>query len=214
MMHVGDELDQFHGGMYEKGSEYELTPKQELKAAKEILKEWYATFPKMKLAISNHGLRWIKKAAHAEIPSQLLRDYRQVIEAPEGWQWREEWIIPTKHRFRMIHGMGYSGRNGARNAAIDAGMSTVIGHLHSFAGIDYINTQITDPYAFPMWAFNTGCLIDPESFAYSYGKYNRQKPCLGVGIIFNEGSTPLWVPYREPGSSSSLRNNPGHTTSI
>ncbi len=183
--------------MYDKGADYEMTPKQELTAAKEILKEWYATFPRMKLAISNHGLRWVRKAAAAEIPTQLIQDYRKIIEAPEGWQWRDEWRFATKQPFRMIHGMGYSGRNGARNAAIDAGMSTVIGHLHSFAGIDYINTgQNMDPEAPPMWAFNTGCLIDPVSFAFSYGKYNRQKPCLGAGIIFNEGSTPLWIPYK------------------
>lgn len=190
VLNVGDELDQFHGGMYPKGADYEMTPNQELKAAKEILKEWYAAFPKMKLAISNHGLRWVRKASHAEIPSQLIRDYRQIIEAPEGWQWQEEWIIPTKHPFRMIHGMGYSGRNGARNAAIDAGMSTLIGHLHSYAGIDYITTQ-----RLLIWAFNCGCLIDIEAFVYAYGKYNRQKPCLGAGVIFGEGSTPIWLPY-------------------
>ncbi len=189
---MGDELDQFHGGAYPKGSDYEMTPNQELSAAKEILKEWYAHFPKMKLAVSNHGIRWVKKAAHAEIPSQLLRDYRQIIEAPDGWQWQEEWKIPTKNPFRMVHGMGYSGKDGARNAAIDAGMSTVIGHLHSYAGIHYINTQ-----SLKMWGFNVGCLIDAESFAFAYGKYNRQKPCIGAGVICNQGSTPIWIPYRE-----------------
>ncbi len=189
VMHAGDEADQFHGSMHEKGADYALTPTQELKLTKEILKEWYAAFPKMKLAISNHGLRWVKKASHAEIPSQLLQDYRTIIEAPRGWQWREEWVIPTKKPFRLIHGMGYSGRNGARNAAIDAGMSTAIGHLHSFSGIDYINTQ-----SLGIWGMNVGCLIDGESFAFNYGKYNRQKPCLGVGVVFNEGAMPVWVP--------------------
>ncbi len=191
VLNVGDELDQFHGGMYAKGADYEMTPKQELTAAKEILKEWYATFPKMKLATSNHGLRWIRKASEAEIPSQLLRAYRDIIEAPAGWQWKDEWRIPTKHPFRMIHGMGYSGKDGARNAAIDAGQSTLIGHLHSYAGIHYIVTQ-----ALNIWGFNVGCLIDVESFAYSYGKYNRQKPCLGAGVVFGEGSSPVWIPYQ------------------
>lgn len=197
ILNVGDELDCFHGGMWAKGGDYEHTPKQELTAAKEILKEWYAAFPKMKLAISNHGLRWVRKATEAEIPSQLLRDYRQVIAAPEGWQWKEEWLFNTKHPFRMIHGMGYSGRNGARNAAIDSGMSTLIGHLHSYAGIDYITTQ-----RLKIWGFNTGCMIDDESYAFSYGKYNRQKPCIGVGIICGQGSTPIWLPY--PGNPKSV----------
>lgn len=191
-LHAGDELDAFHGGLYPKGTEYTHTPSGEIAIAKQKMKEWYAAFPKMKVAISNHGLRWLKKATAAEIPSELLRQYREVFEAPIGWQWKEEWIIDCKHPWRLIHGMGYSGKDGARNAALDSGMSTAIGHLHSHAGISYIKTQGRKE---TIWGFNVGSLIDIESFAFKYGKYSRAQPCLGIGVVLEDGKMPIWVPY-------------------
>lgn len=189
-LNVGDELDAYHGGQWPKDPNGNFSAVGELAQAKETLKKWYSAFPKMKLAISNHGLRWVRKATAAEIPSQMMRSYEEIIQAPDTWVWKQKWVFDKiKHPFAMVHGMGYSGKDGHRNAAIDNGMSTAIGHLHSHAAIDYIKT---DSQKF--WAFNTGCLIDADAYAFSYGKESRFKPCIGAGIIFNKGSTPMWVP--------------------
>lgn len=139
---------------------------------------------------SNHGQRWARKAFDAEIPTIMMRKYQEVILAPTGWQWAKSWVIPTKKRFRTIHGIGYSGMNGHRTAAIDGGISTAIGHLHSNAGIAYIKTNELD-----IWGMNTGSLIDVEAYAFEYGKDSRFKPCLGISVVFNNGSTPVWFPY-------------------
>lgn len=187
---VGDETDQFHASTHPKGGNYGLTPGQELKAAKERLKEYYAVFPKMKLCTSNHGLRWVRKASHAEIPSEVLKDYQDLIEAPRGWEWKDFWIIKEKHPFMVIHGMGYSGEAGTKNLVMDKRMSVVHGHLHSHAQIRYFNNGLQT-----VWGMNVGCLIDPEMFAFDYGKWNRHQPCLGVGVVINNGTTPIWLPY-------------------
>lgn len=193
MTHAGDDTDQFHGGLWPKGAEYTHTPNSELQAAKEKMLEWYAAFPLMMVATSNHGQRWVKKAAAAEIPEQLLRAYREIYNAPEGWQWRDEWKFSTaKHPWRLIHGQGYSGQQGARNAAIDAGISTAIGHLHSHAGISYIKTLGRQD---TIWGMNVGSLIDIESYVFKYGKFNRYQPCLGIGVVLDDGKMPVWVPY-------------------
>jgi hypothetical protein len=113
-----------------------------------------------------------------------MRTYQEVINAPKGWVWQDEWIIKAKYPFRVVHGMGYSGANGARNAAIDAKMSTAIGHLHSHAGVSYIQTQGHNQ---TIWGMNTGCLIDPDSFAFHYGKYSRNKPILSLGVVLDDG---------------------------
>lgn len=191
--HVGDETDQFHGGLYDKDGEYEHTPRGEIQAAKQKMLEWYSAFPEMKVCISNHGNRWLRKAAAVQMPSELLRTYRELYDAPQGWQWKEEWKnTNTKFPWRMIHGMGYSGKDGARNAALDAGMSTVIGHLHSYAGIHYIKTLGRKDL---IWGFNVGSLIDVEAYCFKYSKYSRSQPCLGVGVIFQDGKMPVWIPY-------------------
>lgn len=186
---VGDEIDSYFGSMHPKSPEATHSPRGELTAAKEVLKAWYATFPQMKLCISNHGLRWLRKASNAEIPSQLLRSYESILEAPRGWKWRDHWIVPEKHRYGISHGMGYSGRAGAINCAVDRGMSWVIGHLHSHGGIHHLSSDGRS-----IWAANAGCLLDPEAYAFDYGKYHRNKPTLGLVVVVNRGSTPLFIP--------------------
>lgn len=197
ILNVGDELDCYHGGRWPKDPDGKFSASGELATSKAKLREWYEAFPEMKLAISNHGLRWVRKASGAEIPSQLMRSYQEIIEAPPGWEWRPRWKFDTKHPFHMIHGMGYSGKDGHRNAAIDSGASTVIGHLHSHAGISYLRTGDAGAHhgGLKIWAANAGCLIDPTQYAFDYGKESRFKPAVGCLIIFNQGSTPMWVPY-------------------
>jgi UDP-2,3-diacylglucosamine pyrophosphatase LpxH len=187
---VGDEVDQYFGSQYGKSVNGNLTAKGELDITRDKMAAWYKAFPDMKLAISNHGMRWARKAFEAEIPSQMLIPYQKLINAPRSWKWRDKWEIASKHPMTMIHGMGYSGQNGHRNAAIDAGMSVVMGHLHANAGISYIKTEHQR-----FWGFNTGCLIDEDAIAFEYGKYNRNKPVLGVGVVVDDGLTPIFVPY-------------------
>lgn len=191
ILNVGDEVDILHGGAWDKDPNTIESPVSELEISKERIRQWGDAFPEMKLCISNHGLRWIRKATQAQIPAQVLRDYTEIYNMPKGWQWREEWVFNQfKHPFRMIHGMGYSGKDGHRNAVIDSGMSTVLGHLHAHAGISHIKMMGSKQ----LWGMNVGCLIDENAIAFMYGKYNRQKPCIGLGLIFNDGTTPMWLP--------------------
>lgn len=195
VLNVGDEVDQYFGSLYKKNPNSPISAIGELDLSIKKLREWYKAFPKMKLAISNHGMRWAKRAVEAEIPSQMIRAYQDILDAPKGWAWKQEWIFKTEWPFRMIHGMGYSGQAGARNAAIDSGMSTVMGHLHAHAGISYIKTNDKDSF---MWGFNVGCLIDNDSFAFEYNKQDRNKPIRGCGIVVENGKTPVFFPFGEP----------------
>jgi hypothetical protein len=191
VLNAGDESDQFHGSSYDKDPDEPLSPVDEISITRERFKEWAGVFPIMKLAISNHGLRWLRKAVGAQIPSQVIRSYQDLFQTPPGWSWREEWrFSQLRHPFRMIHGMGYSGVNAHRNAVMDSGMSTVIGHLHSYAAVSHIQMLGGER----MWGMNAGCLINPGAIAFKYGKYNRPQPILGAGLIFNEGAAPIFIP--------------------
>lgn len=188
---IGDETDQLNASMYDKDPDVELSAISELSLSIERLKQWADVFPEMKLCVSNHGMRWLRKATGALIPSQLIRSYQEIFKTPDKWEWRDEWrFMQMKHPVRFIHGMGYSGKDGARNAALDAQMSTVIGHLHSFAGVSHLKTMGSQR----IYGMNVGCLIDEEGIAFKYGKYSRAKPCIGTGMIFNEGVMPVWIP--------------------
>lgn len=186
---IGDEVDQYYASRFPKDPDAILSARGELKVARERLKEWYKAFPICRVAISNHGLRWLARAHECYIPSEILRPYKELLEAPSGWSWHEEIKIKDSRPWRAIHGMGYSGINGHRNAAIDGRTSTVIGHLHSHAGSCYINND-----KHPIWAMNVGCLIDIDQFAFKYAKHSRFKAALSVGVVLDNGKMPLVVP--------------------
>jgi hypothetical protein len=187
---VGDETDQHFGGMYPKDPNVPLSASSELEQARDTLRKWYAAFPEMKLCISNHGTRWVRKATAAEIPSQLLRAYEEIIQSPPGWKWQKHWRFETKYPFLVEHGDDWGGQYPHRMAAIHNGVSTVMGHHHSIAGIEHIKTT-----GMRVWGFVTGCLVDVESFAFEYGKKYKFKPLLGIGVILDSGKMPIWVPY-------------------
>lgn len=190
ILNVGDETDQYFGGLWKRSPNATHTAKSEIASAKVELKRWYEEFPKMRLATSNHGLRWARKAFEAEIPEECMRSYRELIEAPPGWRWQDRWVIKaSKAPFLLIHGMEYGGVSAYRQAPLTEGISVVFGHLHANAGIAYIRTANQS-----IWGFNTGCLIDPDSYAFEYGKWNKFKPALGAGIIFSGGTMPVWYP--------------------
>lgn len=186
---VGDETDQYFAGLYKRSPDADHTANTEIASANYRLEQWYAAFPKMKVCISNHATRWAKKAFEADIPEQVLRPYRELIKAPDGWQWAKYWDIETANRFRVIHGMGYSGMNGHRTAALDLGLSVVMGHLHAHAGTATIQVEGSK-----RWGMNVGCLIEPEAYAFHYGKDCRFKPTLGTGVVLDNGRVPFWIP--------------------
>lgn len=191
VLHVGDEVDEYFGSLYKKDPDATHTPTSEIKETKDKIKRWASLFPLMRICESNHGMRWAKRAAEAEIPSQMMRRYQDVLETPLGWRWQRVWHInASKKPFIMKHGMEYSGVNAYRNAAIAEGKSVVFGHLHSSAGIAHVKTDGLD-----VWGMNVGCLIDVDAYAFHYGKYNKFKPNLGVGVILDGGTTPIWLPY-------------------
>lgn len=187
---VGDEVDQLHGGMYPKDPNGTHTPSSEIRVARERFQEWGSHFPLMKLAVSNHGMRWIKKASAAEIPSQMIRAYQEVLDSPPGWRWQDKWRVEaSKKPFLIKHGLDCSGKTPYRGAAEIGTTSVAFGHLHSSAGLCHVKTNDKD-----IWAMNVGCLIDPEAYAFKYEKENKFKPNLGAGLVLDGGKFPIWVP--------------------
>lgn len=188
---VGDEFDIYFGSLHKKDPSVNFSAAQEILECKKKIKVWVRHFPKMRLAVSNHGTRWLRKAVEAELPSQVIKSLGEIYDTPKEWVWKHEWLIKTKHPWRVLHGCGYSGYAGARNAALDAQISTAIGHLHSFGGVAWVNQNGSGR---AKWGMNTGCLIDEQAFAFEYGKHMRSKPTVGAGVVVNDGSTPIFVP--------------------
>lgn len=196
---AGDETDQLWGSMWKKDINAGLTALQEISTTKERMAPWFDAFPKMKIATSNHGTRWQRKALEAEIPSILMRRYEEVLGCPPGWVWQKRWLIKTRHPIVLEHGDRFGGRYPHVVAAETNAANTVIGHHHSIAGIEYTKTMgamdgCRDEAGYNVWGMCTGSLIDFEKFAFHYAREAKRKPQLGVGVVVNQGRQPMWIP--------------------
>lgn len=181
---IGDEVD-FHAiSMHDAEAEAD-GPVQELKRAKLLLKQLYSLFPQVDVCISNHTDRPYRVAGKYGIPRDFLKSYKELLEAPKGWNWHNRIYVDD---VCYQHGEGYSGRNGAIQAAMSNRQSTVIGHLHSHGGVLW-HANDNDI----IFGLNVGCLIDVDAYAFRYGKTFKDKPCLGCGIVI-EGEEAHFIP--------------------
>lgn len=180
---LGDEVDS-HSISRHMPDPNGRSPADELEAAKRQLQDWYKAFPKVFVCVSNHTIRPWKKAYEAGLPREFMRSIKEVYEAPIMWEWADRWVFQDTV---FEHGENVSGPMGALNAAKQNNKPTVIGHLHSFAGVVH-----ADNFDGKLWGMNTGCLINVQEYAFSYAKNYRNKPCLGVGVIKN--GNPYFVP--------------------
>lgn len=190
MLCVGDEVDEIKGSMHAQDPDGLYTANQEIKISREKLREWHSRFPYMRICTSNHGQRWARKASAAEIPSQMIRAYQDVLEIPPGWRYADKWVIPEKHPFVMTHGLSWGGKTPYRLAAEVSAMSQLFGHLHSSAGFCRVKTNDKD-----IWGCNVGSLIDEEAYAFKYGRDHRFKANNGAAIIFNNGKDVMLISY-------------------
>lgn len=183
-VNIGDEAD-FHAfsGKFPHDPDG-FSAGEELQQAQDALRKWYDEFPETKVCRSNHVDRYYKKAFSSGLPKRAILTPRQLLDAPEGWEWREHWIIDG---IRYEHGDHQGGMDAARLLALSNRCSTVIGHHHAHAGLRYIANE--DSLIFGL---NTGCLIDRHAYPFAYGAGNKFKPTLGCGVVLY--GVPYFIP--------------------
>lgn len=180
---IGDLADQHHFSKYSNSTKGR-GGKEEMEDASRQLDPLKKMFPKMYICWGNHDLRIFQKAQEAGIDDSLLKTYQEMLDMPEGWFINDRWEVDG---VIYEHGIGRSGSQGALKAAMANMQSTVIGHLHSHAGILYYGNKKSF-----IWGFNVGALIDDKKYAFEYGRFTAGKSVLGCGIIID--GIPMFIP--------------------
>jgi hypothetical protein len=183
VVHIGDEMD-FHAlSDYDHDPDGD-SPSREYERGMEDMYRLYKLFPSAKACVSNHTARPFRRAYKCGIPTAFLRSYAEFLKAPPGWEWADRWVIDN---VLYEHGEGCSGKFAHLKAAEQNMQSTVMGHLHTNAGVAYS----ANPRCL-VFGMAVGCLIDTRAYAFRYGKAIKQKPILGSGIV-QEG-IPAFIP--------------------
>lgn len=180
---IGDEVD-FHALSFHDSDPDLDSAGTELKQAIKSLRPIYELFPKVSVVDSNHGSMVYRKGLASGIPKAALRQYREVLQAPKGWDWTFDLKLKTPLGLvYFCHGKSGS----AGRLASQYGMSCVQGHFHEKAQITYISTPEK-----LMFDAHTGCLADDSSLALGYNKVNPKRPIVSLIVIIDG------VPHIEP----------------
>lgn len=153
------------------------SPSDELKEAIKSLKPLYKMFPKADILESNHGSLVYRKALFAGLPTSVIKSYREMIGAPNGWNWHFDLTVNTDlGKVYFHHGKSSSIEKLSKSMA----MSACQGHYHSKFYISY--------WASPVglfWDANAGAFADSKHLAMAYAKNSIAKSIMGVIMVTN-----------------------------
>lgn len=187
---LGDEIDQHAMSFHPSDSDLPSAG-YELKLAIEKMQPIYELFPTMHVVSSNHGDMVYRKGKFHGIPRKYLRDYGEVLDAPEGWTWTKDLVLPMNngHSVYFHHGLNKDGLK----VALGMGMCVVQGHYHTEFNIKYASSPEK-----LFWSMQVGCSIDDDALAFEYNKTTMGRPIIGHGIIIN-GQPKLLPMVLNPG---------------
>jgi len=175
VMFMGDVVD-FHSVSFHLHNPELPNALDEYKLSLEMLKQWSGTFPKARVCIGNHCSRIVRLAQTVNIPSQLLRSYREIWDTP-NWDWQWNFMVDGVY---YSHGISTGALHPAYNEMRKRALSVVIGHNHSAAGLKYlVNPERR------MFGLDTGCGIDDRQMAFAYNQFNGIRSVISAAVIIN-----------------------------
>ena len=141
----------------------------ELDRAINCVKKWYKAFSKADVLIGNHDRIIMRKAFDSQIPKRWVKSYNDVLGTPK-WNWTERIVYDN---VQYVHGEGGTARTKSKNDM----MSTVQGHIHTQAYVDWAVGR-----NFKVFSMQVGCGVDGNSYAAAYAK-NFKKQAIGCGVV-------------------------------
>lgn len=174
---TGDEIDN-HAMSFHDTDPDNPGAGDELEIALSYLKKLYKLFPETDIVDSNHGSMVFRKAKVGGIPLKYLRGMREILEAPNGWNWHKDYLYKMNNGQDLFvtHGL----KKNSLRLAEQYGCCVIQGHYHEDSSIQYSSSprQL-------IWGCSAGCLIDDKTLAFEYNKANMKRPILSCVIIKN-----------------------------
>lgn len=182
---IGDVIDS-HYSSFHRADPDGYGAGEELDRAVEKIQKWYKAFPVAKVCIGNHDAIVRRKAFDSGVSARWIRDYDEVLDV-EGWDFKEDHKIDN---VLYVHGTGTSGRNAAANKSLQFNCNVVQGHIHTEASVIFNGNY---------WGMQVGCGVDRKSYAMAYSKHFAKTYKLACGVVLNNGTLPIVIPYEERG---------------
>lgn len=184
VVNIGDEVDA-HALSFHDSDPDLPSAGDELRMAKDKIKQLESIFPKMILLDSNHSSLVYRRSRKYGIPKAYIRHYNDFLGVSNKWKWVDNLTVtlPNKQRCLMTHGIS---ADVAKVSQLNS-QCVVQGHWHSKFKIEYwANSDGL------MWGMQVGCLIQQQSMAFRYSRNFKTKFIMGCGMIID--SQPKLIP--------------------
>lgn len=175
---LGDEVDNGEISFHDKSPDVSYSATNELDNAVKYWSNVYDIFERMIVMDSNHSSLLFRRAKKFGIPKQALRKWESIVDAPLNYEWKFD------HTHEMSNGQKLYMHHGIKTSpflvAKEKGVSYLQGHYHS-----QLNMRHEVLNGTMIFGGTVGCLIDYDSYAFSYAKNNLKKPALGCVVIID-----------------------------
>jgi predicted phosphodiesterase len=187
VVHIGDMVDNAAISYHEKNPELPSAGEEFATALTQVAK-LYALFPRADWMVGNHDALSHRQAVTSGIPEAFL--------APLNEVWHvQNWKVHPRYSRLVIDGVVYAhgdiGQGGMYNSVKNGRTnftSWVCGHVHSEGGVWFSKTENST-----IFGMNTGCGVDSDKLAFSYGRRYTRKPVLGCGVVIG-GKEAYFIP--------------------
>lgn len=180
---LGDEVDYHSLSFHDSDPDLDSAGSELLKSIG-YMESIYKIFPKADVLESNHGSMGYRKAKHHGMPRHLLKSYKEVLNAPQGWNWHTELVLKMSNGEKVLFRHSFAAN--ILQASQARGMCVVQGHYHTTLAIHYWMMGHR-----ALFGFTVGCMIDNTSMAFAYNKIFKHPPIMSHGIIIEGVPKPL-----------------------
>ncbi|MGI4796794.1 MAG: hypothetical protein ACRYG8_22630 [Janthinobacterium lividum] len=203
---TGDETDG-HAISFHTSSPNLPSAGQETDMARTFMRRLEAEFPVLDIMHSNHGSLIYRRQQDGGLPDHAMQSYRGFLfgerrkdgsthfpgDAGRRWRWHDDLEVTLSSGDRALFAHGLS--SNVKLAVQKTGTSVVQGHFHSM--FDVVAMQ--GPKGSARFGITGGCLIDPTSYAYAYGKNIPLRPVIGCSGILDGQPVAFRMPLRADG---------------
>jgi len=162
------------------------SPGEEVERTISLLQYLYGLFPKVDCLWGNHCLLFERRALKYGLPRCALRDLKDIIKAPSGWQWHNDLRINVD-KDKQIYFTHYRS-SGLMALAQWEGCSALQGHYHHLHQLSYWRNSSGNV----LWNGFCGALVDDQHMAMLYAKNILKRSSLGCTVIVN--GNPILIP--------------------
>jgi hypothetical protein len=180
---LGDLVDSHASSMHDHNPDLP-SPGEELERTIGLLKYLYKLFPDVVYLRGNHCELFERRALKFGLPRRALRDFRDILELPDGWQ--------VQNDLRLTSGFSEIYFTHFRSSAIMSlaqweSCSAIQGHYHHLHQVCYWRNSSGKMLCN---AF-CGSLVDDRHIAMLYARNNLKRSALGCTMIVAGAFFPI-----------------------